>query len=126
MLIEGKFGSQKDAEVCLMLNYGRLELSRVPQRSCRYPARLPPERPGAHDVRNRPMRTSTAFASSRCANLSTRKSPEVKMYTQMKRTPLDRLTKGKAVLIGDACHPMLLSKFRSIPIHFGAVAIQVL
>lgn len=40
------------------------------------------------------------------------------MYTQMKRTPLDRLTKGKAVLIGDACHPMLLSKARSRPNSF--------
>ena len=34
----------------------------------------------------------------------------MKKYTQMKRTPLDRLTRGKVVLIGDACHPMLLSK----------------
>lgn len=37
------------------------------------------------------------------------------MYTQMKRNPLDRLTKGKVVLIGDACHPMLLSKARPLP-----------
>lgn len=36
------------------------------------------------------------------------------MYTQMKRNPLDRLTKGKVVLIGDACHPMLLSKARPL------------
>lgn len=29
------------------------------------------------------------------------KSPEVKVYTQMKRQPLDKMTKGKVVLIGD-------------------------
>lgn len=33
------------------------------------------------------------------------KSPEIKMYTQMKRDPLPKMFKGKAVLIGDACHP---------------------
>lgn len=37
------------------------------------------------------------------------KAPEVKVYTQMKRQPLNRMTKGKTVLIGDACHPMLLT-----------------
>jgi 2-polyprenyl-6-methoxyphenol hydroxylase-like FAD-dependent oxidoreductase len=42
------------------------------------------------------------------------------MYTQMKRNPLDRLTKGKVVLIGDACHPMLLSKARPLPRHLAS------
>lgn len=42
------------------------------------------------------------------------------MYTQMKRNPLDRLTKGKVVLIGDACHPMLLSKAWPLPHHLAS------
>ena len=37
------------------------------------------------------------------------KTPEVKVYTQMKRQPILTLTEGKAVLIGDAAHPMLLT-----------------
>ena len=41
-------------------------------------------------------------------------SPEVKVYTQMKREPLDKMTKGKAVLIGDACHPMLLTHAQGV------------
>lgn len=42
------------------------------------------------------------------------KSPEVKVYTQMKRDPLPKMTKGKAVLIGDACHPMLLTHAQGV------------
>ncbi|KAK5069539.1 hypothetical protein LTS08_007577 [Lithohypha guttulata] len=42
------------------------------------------------------------------------KSPEIKMYTQMKRDPLPKLFKGKAVLIGDACHPMLLTHAQGV------------
>ncbi|OAL38951.1 hypothetical protein AYO20_01702 [Fonsecaea nubica] len=42
------------------------------------------------------------------------KSPEVKVYTQMKRDPLTKMTKGKAVLIGDACHPMLLTHAQGV------------
>lgn len=42
------------------------------------------------------------------------KSPEVKVYTQMKREPLNKMTKGKAVLIGDACHPMLLTHAQGV------------
>ncbi|KAL2432609.1 FAD-dependent monooxygenase phomE' [Exophiala dermatitidis] len=42
------------------------------------------------------------------------KSPEVKVYTQMKREPLSKMTKGKAVLIGDACHPMLLTHAQGV------------
>jgi hypothetical protein len=42
------------------------------------------------------------------------KSPEVKVYTQMKREPLCKMTKGKAVLIGDACHPMLLTHAQGV------------
>jgi salicylate hydroxylase len=42
------------------------------------------------------------------------KSPEVKVYTQMKRDPLNKMTKGKAVLIGDACHPMLLTHAQGV------------
>ncbi|KAI1609206.1 salicylate hydroxylase [Exophiala viscosa] len=42
------------------------------------------------------------------------KSPEVKVYTQMKRDPLSKMTKGKAVLIGDACHPMLLTHAQGV------------
>lgn len=42
------------------------------------------------------------------------KSPEVKVYTQMKREPLLKMTKGKAVLIGDACHPMLLTHAQGV------------
>jgi salicylate hydroxylase len=42
------------------------------------------------------------------------KSPEVKVYTQMRRDPLDKMTKGKAVLIGDACHPMLLTHAQGV------------
>ncbi|EXJ83539.1 hypothetical protein A1O1_07162 [Capronia coronata CBS 617.96] len=42
------------------------------------------------------------------------KSPEVKVYTQMKREPLTKMTKGKAVLIGDACHPMLLTHAQGV------------
>ena len=42
------------------------------------------------------------------------KSPEVKVYTQMKRDPLDKMTRGKAVLIGDACHPMLLTHAQGV------------
>jgi hypothetical protein len=42
------------------------------------------------------------------------KSPEVKVYTQMKRDPLNKMTKGKAVLTGDACHPMLLTHAQGV------------
>lgn len=42
------------------------------------------------------------------------KSPEVKVYTQMKRDPLSKMTKGKVVLIGDACHPMLLTHAQGV------------
>lgn len=42
------------------------------------------------------------------------KSPEVKVYTQMKRDPLSKMTKGKALLIGDACHPMLLTHAQGV------------
>ncbi|KIX07860.1 uncharacterized protein Z518_02514 [Rhinocladiella mackenziei CBS 650.93] len=42
------------------------------------------------------------------------KSPEVKVYTQMKRDPLNKMTKGKAVIIGDACHPMLLTHAQGV------------
>ncbi|KAK5022252.1 hypothetical protein LTS07_010128 [Exophiala sideris] len=42
------------------------------------------------------------------------KSPEVKVYTQMKRDPLSKMTRGKAVLIGDACHPMLLTHAQGV------------
>ncbi|KAL2432866.1 hypothetical protein ABEF95_005255 [Exophiala dermatitidis] len=42
------------------------------------------------------------------------KSPEVKVYTQMKREPLSKMTKGKAVLIGDACHPMMLTHAQGV------------
>ena len=42
------------------------------------------------------------------------KAPEVKVYTQMKRQPLNRMTKGKVVLIGDACHPMLLTHAQGV------------
>lgn len=36
------------------------------------------------------------------------------MYTQMKRNPLNKMTRGKAVLIGDACHPMLLTHAQGV------------
>lgn len=42
------------------------------------------------------------------------KSPDIKMYTQMKRQPLPRMFKGKALLIGDACHPMLLTHAQGV------------
>lgn len=42
------------------------------------------------------------------------KSPEVKVYTQMKRQPLENMTKGKTVLIGDACHPMMLTHAQGV------------
>jgi salicylate hydroxylase len=42
------------------------------------------------------------------------KAPEVKVYTQMKRQPLKKMTKGKTVLIGDACHPMLLTHAQGV------------
>lgn len=42
------------------------------------------------------------------------KSPEIKMYTQMKRDPLPKLFKGKTILIGDACHPMLLTHAQGV------------
>ena len=42
------------------------------------------------------------------------KAPEVKVYTQMKRQPLDRMAKGRALLIGDACHPMLLTHAQGV------------
>ncbi|OCT49894.1 putative salicylate hydroxylase [Cladophialophora carrionii] len=42
------------------------------------------------------------------------KSPEVKVYTQMKRDPLNKMTRGKAVLVGDACHPMLLTHAQGV------------
>jgi salicylate hydroxylase len=42
------------------------------------------------------------------------KAPEVKVYTQMKRQPLSKMTKGKTVLIGDACHPMLLTHAQGV------------
>ena len=42
------------------------------------------------------------------------KSPDVKMYTQMKRDPLPCLTKGKALCIGDAAHTMLLTHAQGV------------
>jgi salicylate hydroxylase len=36
------------------------------------------------------------------------------MYTQMKRDPLPRMFRGRAVLIGDACHPMLLTHAQGV------------
>jgi salicylate hydroxylase len=42
------------------------------------------------------------------------KSPEVKVYTQMKRPPLETMTKGKTVLVGDASHPMLLTHAQGV------------
>lgn len=42
------------------------------------------------------------------------KSPEVKVYTQMKREPLSKMTKGKTLLIGDASHPMLLTHAQGV------------
>jgi salicylate hydroxylase len=42
------------------------------------------------------------------------KAPEVKVYTQMKRAPLKKMTRGKTVLIGDACHPMLLTHAQGV------------
>ena len=42
------------------------------------------------------------------------KAPEVKVYTQMKRQPLGRMTNGRAILIGDACHPMLLTHAQGV------------
>lgn len=36
------------------------------------------------------------------------------MYTQMKRQPLPKMFKGKALLIGDACHPMLLTHAQGV------------
>lgn len=42
------------------------------------------------------------------------KAPEVKVYTQMKRQPLKKMTRGKTVLIGDACHPMLLTHAQGV------------
>ena len=35
---------------------------------------------------------------------------EVKVFTLMHRAPLDRLTRGRVALIGDAAHNMLPSK----------------
>lgn len=42
------------------------------------------------------------------------KSSDTKMYTQMKRQPLPKMFKGKAVLVGDACHPMLLTHAQGV------------
>jgi salicylate hydroxylase len=42
------------------------------------------------------------------------KSPEVKVYTQMKREPLSKMTRGKTLLIGDASHPMLLTHAQGV------------
>lgn len=43
------------------------------------------------------------------------KSPtQIKMYTQMKRDPLPKMFKGKALLVGDACHPMLLTHAQGV------------
>ena len=54
------------------------------------------------------------------------KSPEVKVYTQMKRQPLSCMTKGKAVLIGDASHPMLLTHAQGVSSSFeDAAALEV-
>jgi len=55
------------------------------------------------------------------------KTPEVKKYTQMKRTPLDRLTRGKAILIGDAAHPMLLTHAQGVSSSIeDAAALEIL
>jgi len=49
------------------------------------------------------------------------------MYTQMKRDPLNRLTKGKVVLIGDACHPMLLTHAQGVSSSIeDAAALEIL
>jgi salicylate hydroxylase len=42
------------------------------------------------------------------------KTPEVKVYSQMKRNPLKNLTKGKVIMIGDAAHPMLLTHAQGV------------
>lgn len=49
------------------------------------------------------------------ANFQDRKATDVKLYNLMKREPLDHFTRGKAVLIGDAAHPMLPSKSTVLP-----------
>lgn len=55
------------------------------------------------------------------------KSPEIKMYTQMKRDPLPKMFKGKALLIGDACHPMLLTHAQGVSSSIeDAAALEVL
>lgn len=42
------------------------------------------------------------------------KTPEVKVYTQMKRNPIKTITKGKVLMIGDAAHPMLLTHAQGV------------
>ncbi len=55
------------------------------------------------------------------------KEPNIKMYTQMKRDPLPKMFKGKAVLIGDACHPMLLTHAQGVSSSIeDAAALEVL
>lgn len=55
------------------------------------------------------------------------KEPNIKMYTQMKRDPLPKMSKGKAVLIGDACHPMLLTHAQGVSTSIeDAAALEVL
>ncbi len=45
------------------------------------------------------------------------KSPEVKVYTQMKRQPLEKMTKGKTVLIGDVL-ALLTPPLKNITDHY--------
>ena len=55
------------------------------------------------------------------------KEPNIKMYTQMKRDPLPKMFKGKTVLIGDACHPMLLTHAQGVSSSIeDAAALEVL
>jgi len=56
-----------------------------------------------------------------------RKDPTIKMYTQMKRDPLPNMFKGKAVLIGDALAPKLLTHAQGVSSSIeDAAALEVL
>lgn len=55
------------------------------------------------------------------------KEPNIKMYTQMKRDPLPKMFKGKAVLIGDALAPKLLTHAQGVSSSIeDAAALEVL
>lgn len=44
----------------------------------------------------------------------------------MKRAPLDKMTAGKVILVGDACHPMLLTHAQGVATSFeDAAALEV-